>query len=104
MLRIYGTCREMVVRVKTLVDQIKEFDPKLADELSRSSLSVKNNVAEGCGVRGGNRRVHYERARGSAIEARGQIETAADFGYIEFDATADDQLDHIAAVMWKLTN
>jgi hypothetical protein len=49
------------------------------------------------------RRLHYGRARGSALEARGQIETAADFGYIEFDPIADDQLDHISAVMWKLT-
>ena len=52
---------------------------------------------------GGNRRVHYLRARGSAMEARAQLETAVDLGYIDFDAIADDQLDHISAVMYKLT-
>jgi hypothetical protein len=64
---------------------------------------VKDAVAEGSGLWGGNRRLHYGRAGGSALEARGQLETAVDFGYIEFDSIADDQLDHIAAVMWKLT-
>jgi hypothetical protein len=40
------------------------------------------------------------RARGSAVEARGPIETAVDLGYIKLDPIADDQLDHISAVMY----
>ena len=103
MLRIYDVCRQMVIRVHRHVEVIREKDPTLAAQLSRSSRSVKDNVAEGCGVTGGNRRVHYLRARGSALEARGQLETAVDFGYIELDPIADDQLDHISAVMYKLT-
>jgi four helix bundle protein len=93
----------MVIRVHRLVEIIKQHDPKLADQLARSSRSVKDAVAEGSGLWGGNRRLHYGRAGGSALEARGQLETEVDFGYIEFDPIADDQLDHIAAVMWKLT-
>jgi four helix bundle protein len=94
----------MVVRVHRLVEMIREHDPDLARQLKDSSRSTKDNIAEGCGVMGGNRRVHYLRARGSALEARGQIETAVDLGYIEPDPIADDQLDHISALMYKLTH
>jgi four helix bundle protein len=71
--------------------------------LRRACKSVKDNVAEGSGVSGGNRTVHYRRALGSARETRSNLETAVDCGYIGFDAELDDQLDHIIAVMVKLT-
>ena len=102
MWRIYGVCREMVVRVHRLVVEIAPQDPALADQLNRSSNRVKDNVAEGAGVRGGNRRVHYQRAIGSTYEARSQIETAVDKGYVDSDPVAVDQLDHIAATLYKI--
>ena len=50
MLRIYDVAREMVRGVAKMVEQIKEHNPKLADQLDRSSRSVTagSRRAPGC--------------------------------------------------------
>lgn len=91
------------MRVDAVVGEIAVHDPDQAKQLRRACKSVAYNVAEGSGMSGGNRRVHYERALGSARETRMNLELAAACGYLPFDPALDDQLDHIIAVLVKVT-
>lgn len=83
MLRIYDECIELVGQVRPLADVIGRRDGDHAKQLRRSALSIPLNVAEGSGCRGGNRRLRYESALGSARETLANLEAAAAIGYID---------------------
>ena len=103
MLRIYDVCLEMVKRVRPHVDAIAEIDKDQARQLRRAALSVPLNVVEGSGVRGGNRRLRYETALGSARETRANLQVAHAVGFIAvLDRDLDDMLDHIIGTLVKL--
>lgn len=103
MLRIYDVCLEMVRGVRPMIDAIGTFDRDQARQLRRSAVSVPLNIAEGSGVRGGNRRVRYETALGSARETRANLQVAVAAGYLEtLDRALDDQLNHIIGTLVKL--
>jgi four helix bundle protein len=103
MLRIYDVCLEMVRVVRPLGDAIGVHDRDLARQLRRSSTSVPLNVAEGSGVRGGNRRTRYETALGSAREALATLEVAEAVGYLDaVDDSVRNRFDHIIATLVKL--
>ena len=103
MLRIYDTCVEMVAAVRFKAEAIGKFDRDLARQVKRASCSVPLNVAEGSGVRGGNRRLRYETALGSARETRAGLQVAVAAGYLaSLDRNLDDQLDRIIATLVKL--
>ena len=100
MLRIYDLAVGAVGRVRPIADAIAEHDRDLARQLRRSSTSVPLNIAEGSGVRGGNRRLRYETALGSARESRANIQIAHAAGYLPtLDHELDDTFDHIIATL-----
>jgi four helix bundle protein len=63
---------------------------------------VPLNLAEGRDGIGGNRRVRYATALGSANEVIAAMEVAEALGYCAIDAVAMDKMQHVRAVLIKL--
>ena len=104
MLRIYDEVIAVVRGLAPVVERLAQRDAALADQVRRALQSVPLNIAEGSGVRAGNRRVHYQRALGSTREVRAGLDVAVAMGYVPAaDAEAAARLDHICAVLFKLT-
>ena len=105
MLRIY---REVVVVLETLhplIERIEERDASLGDQLRRCLSSVALNTSEGGGSQKRNVRARYFNALGSIREVRACLDVACAWRYIEpVDANLADRMDHITAVLWKLTH
>ena len=102
MLRIYPVCLQIVRAVRPLADRIAKYDKDHARQLRRSSLSIANNVGEGWGVRGGNRRERYSNALGSARETLINLECAEAAGYI--DAIGPEMRNWFNHVIGTLVN
>ena len=96
---------EAIRRLRPVVEKVQRRDRDLADQLRRAASSVVLNVAEAQGARGGNRRVRFETALGSATEASSALEVAVAWGYVaEAEIVeADAQLDRARALLWRLT-
>ncbi len=104
-LRIHSTAIEAVRLLAPLVRRIRRFDLSLGNQISRSASSVVLNIGEGSHSSGGTRRQRYLNAAGSASETRSALQVAQAWGYV---SAADCQavlghLEHILAVLWKLT-
>jgi len=81
-------------------------DREIADQLHRASRSVALNVAEGLGLLPGKRqRNHFQIALGSARETMACIDIAVATGLLEAESVAAvvDRVDHVCAMLWKLT-
>ena len=102
---VYVRAREVVHEIALLVQVIREQDAKLADQLKRAAQSVVLNIAEGRGNKGGNARLRFATACGSAKEVCAALHLASDWGYIEEqpDANLDQRLDEICAITWCLS-
>ncbi len=101
MLRIYSLAISIVADAGKAAVAIAKFDRDLARQLRRAAASVPLNIAEGAGVSGGNRRVRYQTALGSAYEVRACLDVAAALGYI--DAVSDRTKDGLGRVLATLT-
>ena len=82
MLRIYTHVVQLVASVRPLVEAIERRDSSLGSQLRRALSSVPLNIAEGWGCAGGNRRLRYLTALGSARETLACLHVAEAFGYI----------------------
>ena len=103
MLHIESVIHEVVAGLGVTVTKLERHNRSLADQLDRASASVLLNVAEGNYSRKANRTARYSSALGSAGESRAVLQLAhARYG-IEIDARLWDQLDHVIAVLCKLT-
>ncbi len=96
---------EAIRRLRPVVEKVQRRDRELADQLRRAASSVVLNVAEGHGSRGGNRRLRFETALGSATEASSALEVAVAWGYVAADEVVDaeTELDRARALLWRLT-
>ena len=105
-LQIFDVALVMVREVVLLARRVERRDRDLARQMRRSSTSVALNISEGTYARGGNKRARYQTAAAEAAETSAAIELAAAAGYISSSGHERtlDRLDHIAAVMWKLTH
>ena len=103
MLRIYDEYIAALRMIAPLVRQIARYDVALATQLRRSGASVANNIAEGHGSRGGNKRLRYENALGSLREVWASLESAEALEYIDAHDDVMDALDRVAAGLWPLT-
>lgn len=104
--RIYGVSLQMVGEVAALAKRIERKDRDLARQLRRSSAAVPLNMSEGMHLSGGNRTARYRTAMAEAAEAATTLLVAQASGYldgVDLDATLD-RLEHIKAVMWKMTH
>ena len=102
---VYVRAREVVRELRPLLQTIREQDAKLADQLRRAAQSVVLNIAEGRGNDGGNARLRFSTACGSAKEVRAALHVASDWGYIEAHRAAhlDQRLDRVCAITWCLS-
>src|SRR5690606_24439758 len=104
MLRIYTVALHLCRDAATAARSIARHDNDLARQLRRAAASVPLNLAEGSGVRAGNRRLRYQTALGSALEVRACFDVAGAFGYIgAVGDGVDARLDHIVGVLMKVT-
>ena len=105
-LRIYDVALAMVKAVAAVARRVERRDRDLARQMRRSSTAVALNISEGTYARGGNKPARYQTAMAEAAETAAAIESAAAAGYIRLAGLEPilDRLDHITAVMWKLTH
>ena len=96
----------MIRKLKPLLDRIARHDRSLAKQLRASANSVPLNIAEGARSRAGHQLERFSTAAGSASETRSALQVAEAWGYItEQDRKpVDDELDRIAAMLWRLTH
>jgi len=102
---VYVRAQEVMRELPPLLQSIREHDKKLADQLKRAAQSVVLNIAEGRGNRGGNARLRFATACGSAKEVRAALNVASDWGYIERHMAThlDERLDEVCAITWCLS-
>ena len=81
MLRIYDDIVSLLTDLRGPIAAVQRHDADLARQLRRAATSVLLNVAEGSGVRAGNRRQRYHTALGSALEVRACLDAGAALGY-----------------------
>ena len=103
MLRIYAVILETVRHVRPTLEAIERKDGDLGRQMRRAAASIVLNTSEGMYSRGGNRRVRYHSALGSARETLACIETGAALGYVEEpDAEVRQRFDAIIGTLAKL--
>ena len=106
MLQVAEMSFQLIEELRPLVVEIKRKDRSLADQLMRAASSVALNIAEAEKSGGGNQRVRFFTAAGSANESRAALRVAVGWRHItpEAAAPARQRLDHIVAILWKLTH
>jgi four helix bundle protein len=92
-----------------LADEVVEHLPRgrghLADQLTRASLSIVNNIAEGAGkFSKGDKRRYYLSAMGSSTESAAMLDVCLRRKLIgdETHRQGKQQLDRIVAMLTKL--
>ena len=102
---VYIRARGIVRELRPVVEAVREVDAKLADQLRRAAQSVVLNIAEARGNDGGNTRLRFATACGSAKEMRAALDVASDWGYIESHRVTqlDRRLDRVCAITWCLS-
>ena len=105
-LRVYDLALEMISELRPLIMRLERYDRQLAKQLRASASSVALNIGEGSHSRGGHKTERYATASGSNSEVRATLQVAAAWGYIteEQRQPLEHRLDHIAAMLWKLTH
>ena len=103
MLRIYWVALDVVRLLVPVIAKIKQRDANLADHIDRSSTAVVLLIAEGGGLSGGNRRLAYQRALGEMREVRGGLDAAEAKKIVKVSAELSAKIEHVTAVLVKLT-
>lgn len=91
--------------VRALVPIIREVAGRsraLGDQLERATISIASNVDEGRAAAGKQRRHYFRIAYGSAREVGTQLRIARAFGYVGDSGAADELLDRVRAMLWRL--
>jgi four helix bundle protein len=94
---------ELVRELRPIVPMIRKFDRNLAQQLVDAVNSTVQNLSEGECHSGGNKRLKYEIALGEANEAKGSLDLAVAWGWIEEDIPARKVLGRLLAMCWGLT-
>jgi len=104
-MKIYEKIIAMVKSVCALSRKVQRHDPDLARQMRRACCSVALNAAEGWHGRAGNRIARFETAMCEARETVTCLDLSVAIGYLsEAEVHEDlDRLDHIVAVMWRLS-
>ncbi len=82
------------------------MDRELHDQIRSASNSMGLNIGEAAGSLGGNCRVRFHSALGSAREVRSGLALAVAWGHIQQKevAAVDALLDRVCAMLWRLTH
>jgi four helix bundle protein len=97
---------QAIEALRPLMARIRRMDRSLADQLTRAATSVALNVAEAEGLEGGNKRLRFFTAAGSANESLAALRVAVAWGYLAVgDAeAAEGLLRRVVAMLWRLTH
>ena len=91
--------------LRKLLPSIRRHDSRLANQIRDAGSSIALNLGEG-NRRAGRDRAHLWRiASGSAEEVRSALRVAVAWGYLSEKTVADalKRVDHLQAILWKLT-
>jgi len=100
MLRIYSVALDISRDAARIAKQIEKHDTSLANQLRRCASSVPLNLREGSGSFGGNRKLRYHSALGSAGEALACYDTAEAMGYVDLIGSEPRRrLDHVIGTL-----
>ena len=103
MLRIYPFIIETLKEVAPVIREIGRHDIDLARQTRRAASSIALNTAEAYGSTGGNERLRFRSALGSAHEVKACLDVAEALGYVDsVDARLRDSFDRIAATLYRL--
>jgi four helix bundle protein len=103
MLRIYSFIIEVLKMLAPIIREIARHDADLARQARRAASSIALNTAEAHGSSGGNERMRFRSALGSAHEVRACLDVAEALGYIDpVDPRLRDAIDRIAATLYRL--
>ena len=103
MLRIYPHIIRLLQLLKPVFDKIAAHDADLARQGRRAGSSIALNTAEGGGLTGGNRRMRYKTALGSAREVWCVCDIGEALGYVTVSEETRDLLDMIIATLVNVT-
>ena len=95
---------ELITWLRPVVDGIAKHDRSLADQIRRACSAAGALCREGSYARGGNRVAKLHQAMSEADEVRAHLRIAEAWGYVRVEVPVWDRLDHIVAVLWKLTH
>ena len=104
MLIAYQVALEVIVELRSVVEQIRVYDPEVAKQLRNAASNTVHNLSEGQRKRGGDKRHAFEIAHGEAREVLGALDVAAAWGWKIDDANARAKLDRLLALCWGLTH
>ena len=95
---------ELVRTLAPLCARLARHDPKLVDQLRRAATSIANNVAEGAGRVGRDRRHLARVAYASAAEVAASLQVAVAWGYVTDSdiALALAKVDRVRTLTWGL--
>ncbi len=82
---------------------VRKCDSSLADQMRRAANSTALNIAEADGRAGKDRVNRFRIARGSALEVGAAVRLSVAWGYVPEAPAAEDLLDRLAAMLWRLT-
>ena len=105
-LKVEELSYQLIEDLRPLVEVIRKRDRSLADQLMRAASSVALNISEGDLSDPGNQKARFFTAAGSASESRAALRVAVGWRHItpEAAAPARERLNHIIAILWKLTH
>ena len=105
-LDVYGLALDFLVLANDVVQCLPRGRSHIADQLSRASLSIVLNIAEGAGKYSpGDKRRYYLSASGSATECAAILDVCHRLNLIE-EATqrlGKEQLDRVVAMLVALS-
>ena len=102
-LRIEAVIVRALQKIAPVVVVPQRRNRNLADQLDRASASILLNTAEGAYSQKGNQKARYFSALGSASETRSCLTLAQVTHGLNIEDALRDDLDHVIAVLWKLT-
>ena len=104
-LEVYQVAIDFAVRADEIAEQLPRGRGNLADQLSRASVSIPLNIAEGAGLWANKEKQHaYRIARGSAMECAAILDVCNRLKMSPDDACRDakDMLLRIVSMLTKL--
>ncbi|MGD8858805.1 MAG: four helix bundle protein [Myxococcales bacterium] len=95
---------EVGAEIRPLLAKVRKQDPSLFDQARRAANSVVLNIAGGQGSGGGNARLRYGTAIGSAPELSAALRLAVVWGYVAEAAVQapEARLDRVRKLLWGL--
>ena len=103
MFHAYQIALDAIGCLRSVVPEIRKHDADLAKQMQRAASSITLNLNEGSRRFGLDRKHHYRIAAGSASEVIAVLDTASAWGWTVNGDPAREELDHLLAILWKVT-